>query len=104
MTGFLFEGVRFFETTNMPEYHYDAAIKGAKGYASTTPKSTRAACGMFFGPQAVGIGVGGNNAQVLINSNDDFSRFVILIWSLFAGFEVLNYDFTTIAHSFVYQV
>jgi hypothetical protein len=52
----------------------------------------------------VGIGVGGNNAQVLINSNDDFSRFVILIWSLFAGFEVLNYDFTTIAHSFVYQV
>ena len=58
---------------------------------------------MFMGPQAVGIGIGGNNAQVLINSNDDFSRYVILIWSLFAGFESLNFDFVTTAHSFVYR-
>jgi len=73
-TGFLFEGTRFFETTNMPEYKYNVAIKGAKGFTGTTAKSTRAACGIFFGPQAIGIGIGGNNAQVLINSNDDFSR------------------------------
>jgi len=103
-TGFLFEGVRFFETTNMPEYNYSVAIKGAKGFTGTTAKSSRAACAMFFGPQAIGIGIGGNNAQVLINSNDDFSRFVILIWSLFAGFEVLNEDFCTVAHSFIYSV
>ena len=102
-TGFLFEGVRFFETTNMPEYKYNVAIKGAKGFTGSTAKSSRAACGMFFGIQAIGIGIGGNNAQVLINSNDDFSRFVILIWSLFAGFETLNMDFTTIAHSFIYS-
>lgn len=103
-TGFVFEGVRFFETTNAPEYTYTVSIDGAKGFTANTGKATRAAVGFFFGPQAVGIGVGGNNAQVLINSNDDFSRFVILIWSLFAGFEVLNYDFTTVAHSFVYNV
>lgn len=102
-TGILFEGIRFFESTNVPDYHYNVSIDGAEGFSSGIAKSTRAACGMFMGPQAVGIGIGGNNAQVLINSNDDFSRYVILIWSLFAGFESLNFDFVTTAHSFVYR-
>ena len=44
---------------------------------------------------------GGPNAQVLINNNDDFSRFIILIWQLYAGFEILNKDFVTTAYSFV---
>ncbi len=57
--------------------------------------------GFFFGPQAVGVGVGGPNAQVLINNNDDFSRFIILIWQLYAGFETLNKDFITTGFSFV---
>jgi len=51
----------------------------------------------FFGPQAIGVGVGGPNAQVLINNNDDFSRFIILIWQLYAGFANLNKDFITVA-------
>jgi len=38
----------------------------------------------------------------LLNNNDDFSRFIIMIWSLFAGFEVLNKDFITVGYSFVY--
>ena len=49
----------------------------------------------------LGRGIGGPNAQVLINNNDDFSRFIILIWQLYAGFEVLNKDFITTAFSFV---
>ena len=53
--------------------------------------------GLFFGPQAVGVGIGGPNAQVLINNNDDFSRFIILIWQLYAGFANLNKDFVTTA-------
>jgi hypothetical protein len=57
-----------------------------------------------MGPQAVGLGIGGQNAQVLVNSNDDFSRFIILIWSLFAGWEILNHDFISVAHSFNYNV
>ncbi len=101
--GLLFEGVRFFESTNFPEYNYSVKIKGAKGHDGTNAVGTRAGVGMFFGPQAIGIGIGGNNAQILVNSNDDFSRFVILIWSLFAGFESLNMDFVTVAHSFVYN-
>jgi hypothetical protein len=47
------------------------------------------------------VGIGGPNAQVLINNNDDFSRFIILIWQLYAGFEILNKDFVTTAFSFV---
>jgi len=93
-TGFVFEGVRFFESTNMPSQQENATI------ASVT-KNYPAAIGMFFGPQAVGVGIGGNNAQVLLNNNDDFSRFVMLIWSLYAGFEMLNADFITDAYSFV---
>ena len=58
--------------------------------------------GFFFGPQAIGIGIGGPNAQVLINNNDDFSSASsFLIWQLYAGFEVLNKDFITNSFSFV---
>jgi hypothetical protein len=102
-TGFVFEGVRFFETTNMPDYYFNVSIEGAVGYTGTEAKLTQAAVGFFFGPQVVGLGVGGNNAQVLTNSNDDFSRFIILIWQLYAGWEILNMDFVSICHSFIYN-
>ena len=92
-TGFVFEGVRFFESTNMPSQSQTATIGG-------TAASYESAIGMFFGPQSVGVGIGGNNAQVLLNNNDDFSRFIMMIWSLYAGFELLNADFSTIAYSF----
>jgi hypothetical protein len=97
-TGFLFEGVRFFESTNLPEQVYNLVITDA----STSAADYDAAQLMFFGPQSVGVGIGGNNAQILLNNNDDFSRFIIMIWSLFAGFETLNRDFITIGYSFVY--
>ena len=103
-TGFLFEGVRFFVSTNIPEYSYNVAISGASGFSGSTPKSTRAAVGYFFGMQAIGLGIGGQNARVLINGNDDYGRFIQLIWQLYAGWEVLNFDFTTVAHSFIYSV
>lgn len=95
-TGFLFEGVRWFESTNLPEKSLTASIKGTAQTYSAAPM-------LFFGPQAVGVGVGGNNAQILLNNNDDFSRFIVMIWSLFAGFEILNKDFITVAYSFVYD-
>ena len=37
------------------------------------PQDYNAAIGMFFGPQPAGVGTGGNNAQVLLNTTDDFS-------------------------------
>jgi len=103
-TGFVFEGVRFIESTNIPRREYNVAIKGAKGYAGTTPKMTPTGTGFFFGMQSVGIGIGGQDATICINSNDDYARYIQLIWQLYAGFEVLNYDFVSVAHSFVYTL
>ena len=97
-TGFLFEGVRWFESTNLPEQSFTTSIADA----TISSAETEAAQLIFFGPQAVGVGIGGNNAQILLNNNDDFSRFIIMIWSLFAGFETLNRDFITVGYSFVY--
>ena len=91
-SGFVFEGVRFFESTNFPSKTITVDIGDGNGAVSkTTP------AGLFFGPQAIGVGIGGPNAQVLINNNDDFSRFIILIWQLYAGFANLNKDFITTA-------
>jgi hypothetical protein len=95
-TGVQFEGVKFFESTNFPN-KTQAATLGSSPGAGTY----EVAQGYFFGPQAVGVGIGGPNAQVLINNNDDFSRFIILIWQLYAGFDILNKDFITTAFSFL---
>jgi hypothetical protein len=95
-TGVQFEGVKFFESTNFPTKSVSASFDNGSSYASK-----EVAQGYFFGPQSVGVGIGGPNAQVLINNNDDFSRFIILIWQLYAGFEILNKDFVTTAYSFV---
>jgi len=95
-TGVQFEGVKFFESTNFPTKNVTASFDAGSSYASK-----EVAQGYFFGPQSVGVGIGGPNAQVLINNNDDFSRFIILIWQLYAGFEILNKDFVTTAFSFV---
>jgi hypothetical protein len=95
-TGVQFEGVKFFESTNFPTKNVSASFDGGSSYASK-----EVAQGYFFGPQSIGVGIGGPNAQVLINNNDDFSRFIILIWQLYAGFDILNKDFVTTAFSFV---
>jgi hypothetical protein len=95
-TGVQFEGVKFFESTNFPTKTVSASFTDTPSYSNQ-----EVAQGYFFGPQAIGVGIGGPNAQVLINNNDDFSRFIILIWQLYAGFEILNKDFVTTAFSFV---
>ena len=95
-TGVQFEGVKFFESTNFPNKTVQASFTDIPSYSAR-----EVAQGFFFGPQAVGVGIGGPNAQVLINNNDDFSRFIILIWQLYAGFEILNKDFITTAYSFL---
>ena len=99
-TGFLFEGVRWFESTNLPEKAFTTNINTNVGGNGSQIYS--AAPMLFFGMQSVGVGIGGDNAQILLNNNDDFSRFIIMIWSLMAGFEVLNKDFVTVAYSFIY--
>ena len=97
-TGVQFEGVKFFESTNFPTKSVSTTFDSS---GTNTFANSEVAQGYFFGPQAVGVGIGGPNAQVLINNNDDFSRFIILIWQLYAGFEILNKDFVTTAFSYV---
>jgi len=95
-SGFVFEGVRFFESTNFASKTITVNTGDGSGAIShDTPPA------LFFGPQAVGVGIGGPNAQVLINNNDDFSRFIILIWQLYAGFANLNKDFVTAAFTII---
>lgn len=95
-TGFVYEGVRFFETNNMPTETVNIAFAAA----SYTSQTTVANDCLFFGPQALGLGKGGNDAQVLLNNNDDFSRFLIAIWCLYAAFQPLNTDFVTVARTY----
>ena len=97
-TGVQFEGVKFFESTNFPSKTISTTFASD---GANTFSNQEVAQGYFFGPQSIGVGIGGPNAQVLINNNDDFSRFIILIWQLYAGFEILNKDFVTTGFSFV---
>ena len=52
-TGFLFEGVRWFESTNLPETSYNLVITDSDSAASAADFGTIV---IFFGPQAVGVG------------------------------------------------
>ena len=52
-TGFLFEGVRWFESTNLPEQSYNLTITDEAAGAADYD----AAQLIFFGPQAVGVGM-----------------------------------------------
>lgn len=104
-TGVVFEGVRFFESTNLPTVTVNLNYTYASGVTAPTAHPAGAAdrtgyLGIFFGPQAVGSAIGGPNAEVLLNNNDDFARFVIAIWRLYAGFELLNPDFVTVARTY----
>jgi hypothetical protein len=92
--GFIFEGVHWYESTNFPD-------KLQPSIFDSVTADRPAAQAVFCGPMSLGIGVGGANAQVMLNNNDDYSRFIILIWQLFAGFELLNADFVTVAYSFI---
>lgn len=95
-SGFVYEGVRFFESANMPTEIVNIAFNAA----TWTAQTAEANLGIFASPHSLGIGIGGNNAQVLLNNNDDFQRFIIAIWCLYAGFEPLNLEFITVARTF----
>lgn len=104
-TGIVFEGVRFFDTTNMPTERvsltYTALKPGQSPANHPTGTAIRTAhVGIFFGTQAIGVAVGGAGPEVLLNNNDDFNRFVIAIWRMFGDFVLLNEDFITVARSY----
>lgn len=81
----VYEGVMYFETTNMP---------------TATVNSLTAHQAVFFGMQSVGIATGGMGPRILVNQDDDFGRFIILIWQMYGDFQMLNPDFVQIARTF----
>lgn len=104
-TGFVFEGVRFFECTNLPTAKVPLTYTGLTPGANPANHPTGANIrdghlGIFFGPQAIGIGIGGPGPEVLLNNNDDFGRFIIAIWRMYGAWNLLNGNFVEVARSY----
>jgi hypothetical protein len=105
VTGIVFEGVRFFTTNNLPKQRvnltYTALAAGANAARYPIGPAIREAdLGIFFGPQAIGVGVCGMGPEVLLNNNDDFSRFIIAIWRMYGAFGLLNESFVQVARTY----
>lgn len=81
-TGFSFDGARFFVSTNLPTASVTLNYTNASNSALNGSQIRKASLGVFFGMEAIGIGIGGAGPEVLLNNNDDFNRFVIAIWRL----------------------
>ena len=81
----IFEGFRFFTSTNIP---------------TATVNALTASQGVFFGMDAVGYGEGGLPLQVRSNKNDDYERFMYLIWLVYRGYSAMDYRFVVNARTF----
>jgi hypothetical protein len=101
-TGFVFEGVRFFESTNLPvgkvNLTYTATTDAVNHPAGTAVRD--ASLGLFFGPHSLGVGIGGPGPEVLLNTNDDFQRFIIAIWRVYGAWALLNPKFVVTARTY----
>lgn len=100
-TGFVFNGVRFFASNNMPKALVELTYSNANNGALNGTATRNGEIGIFFGPEALGIGLGGNGPEILLNNNDDFGRFVIAIWRMFCSWELLDERFVTVARTYV---
>jgi hypothetical protein len=101
-SGVVFEGVRFFESTNMPQetvsLNYTVSTDAVNHPTGMAPRSAH--LGIFFGMQAVGIATGGDGPIVELNNNDDFGRFIVCIWKLFGDFQLLNDEFVEVVRTY----
>lgn len=101
MTGFVFDGVRFFVSNNLPKARVNLNYTASSDPNEPTGAALRDGhLGIFFGPEALGVGIGGPGPEVLLNNNDDFGRFVIAIWRVFSSWELLNPSFITVGRSY----
>ena len=100
MTGFVFGGVRWFVSTNLPKAQVQLNYTNAENPALNGMQVRTGELGIIFGPEAIGLGVGGPGPQVLLNTNDDFGRFVIAIWQMYGCWELLDERFITVCRSY----
>ena len=102
-TGFVFGGVRFFESNNIPtelvNLTYTASTNPARHPVGTQLRE--AFPGIFFGQQLIGEALATNEpVRCKVNGNDDYGRFAIMIWQCFGGWQLLNPDFGIVARSY----
>jgi len=81
----VYEGFRFIKSTNMP---------------TETINSLTAHKGIFMGVDAVGYGEGDLPLEVRKNKNDDYERFMYLIWLVFRGYSLLDERFVVEARTY----
>jgi hypothetical protein len=80
----IYEGFRFITSNNIPT----EIVNALTGHL-----------GIFFGPHAVGYGVG-MAPQIRKNKNDDYERFLYLIWLAYMGYAALDTRFIEVARTF----
>jgi hypothetical protein len=101
--GVVYEGVRFFETTNMPTSTTTLTYSGLadQGYADGSGVSKTGYQAILLGKDTIGEGGLGVGPEVLLNNNDDFRRFIIAIWRQYSGYTVLMSNNITILRTFI---
>jgi hypothetical protein len=102
-TGFVFGGVRFFESNNIPTelvpLNYTTSTNPARHPVGL--QNREGFPGIFFGQQLIGEVLATNEpVRCKVNGNDDYGRFAIMIWQAFGGWSLLNPDFGIVARSY----
>jgi hypothetical protein len=106
-SGVIFNGFRIFTTANsMNEFvtlNYTASTNPTRHQSGVA--SRRAYLGFFYGKNAIGEAMGAGDdtnmpVRIKRNLNDDYQRFLILIWQTFCGYAVLNEDYVQVARTY----
>lgn len=79
-----YEGFKFITTTNLPT----ETVNGLTGHL-----------GIFTGPEAVGYGEG-MAPEVRRNKNDDYERFIYLIWLMYRAYTALDTRFVEVGRTY----
>lgn len=107
--GFIFGGFRIFTTNNAFTSRVSltyTSVPTQQQVNHPTGSALRTAyLGFFFGSNAIGEVFGGAPedgipVRVKRNLNDDYGRFLILIWQAFFGLALLNPDFVVVARTY----
>jgi hypothetical protein len=100
-TGFVFEGVRFFVSENVPDVevtlNYSNPATGVTGGSATRTAYQL----IFFGREAIGLAIGGMGPEIRPHSDTDYNRHIHLIWVNFMETKLLNSKFVVVARSYI---
>jgi hypothetical protein len=95
--GILFEGIRFFESTNIPRPRVTFATSGlaSQGFADGS-LTYDAEIAIIVGQNVIGEGVWGNGPEVKIHADNDWDRFLMVMWQQYSGYTILHQPSVTV--------